>query len=153
MVAVLGVGFWRLDAWLLDGLTGTLFALSGEDTVYAPGYSTSGFRAVRPGATEAEVIDLIGLPLSEVWIYETASGDSERVIFESSRVVAFIPDEAEISDALTVGLSYREVVELVGATSKNWIYSKARNNGSYRVRLLKLEAGRIVEKNHEFYLD
>lgn len=54
-----------LHAYLLDGLDGLFwgFVLS-EDTVYSPGYSDSGFRAVRLGMTADEVHRLLGPPQS-----------------------------------------------------------------------------------------
>lgn len=60
LVAAILVG---LHLWLIDGIDGWLWSLTmPEDTVYTPGYSDSGFRAVKVGMTEAEVHRLLGPP-------------------------------------------------------------------------------------------
>ncbi len=59
----------------LDGLDGLLFGtLLSEDTVYAPGYSDSGFRKVRPGMSVAEVYALLGAPLEQWTIAADSAG-------------------------------------------------------------------------------
>ena len=69
-VAVLGPQRAAMEVLLLS---------SGAQTEYAPGYSGSAFRALQPGATEAEIHAALGLPL-EVrqveptieWLYAAA---------------------------------------------------------------------------------
>jgi hypothetical protein len=52
---------------LIDGVSGLILGvLLKEDTVYARGYSDSGFRRVRLGMTDHEVEKLVGRPLT-VW--------------------------------------------------------------------------------------
>lgn len=49
----------------LDGFGGLLFALAlGQDTEYAPKYSEAKFKRIIPGMTKAEVLELVGEPLS-----------------------------------------------------------------------------------------
>lgn len=154
VVVALGLGLWRLDAWLLDGLAGSLFASWGEDTAYAPGYSAARFRRVKSGMSEEEVVLLIGSPLRKLWTYELSSGSIERVIFKGDIVTAFTPREGEISRTLRLGLLSGEVEVRVGApTHDTWIYSETVNDGSYRVRLVRFEDGRVVETIHKFYID
>ncbi|MCP3062120.1 hypothetical protein LXT21_25360 [Myxococcus sp. K38C18041901] len=51
----------------MDGYVGELASLVfSEDTVFAPGYSAFKFWRIRQGMTEAEVEQLVGLPL-ETW--------------------------------------------------------------------------------------
>jgi len=85
----------------LDGLSMELVLVTiTEDTEYAPGYTTSGFRDVRPGMSEFQVLDLLGPPLksveteeTRVWCYSSAghyadgSGRVRDVVFQSARVV------------------------------------------------------------------
>lgn len=53
--------------YLVDGLSGLILGvLLKEDTVYARGYSDSGFRKVRLGMTDREAEKLLGRPLM-VW--------------------------------------------------------------------------------------
>ena len=50
----------------MDGLDGLFFSrLFQEDTVYAPGYSDTAFRKVTVGMSQAEVLALLGPPISE----------------------------------------------------------------------------------------
>ena len=52
--------------WSLDGIHGNLFGLIGhEDTVYSQRYTDAGFRRIRKGMTEQQVIDILGKPLKE----------------------------------------------------------------------------------------
>jgi hypothetical protein len=61
------------NATLLDGWEGTAISLVfGHDTQYAAGYTALGFFRVQPGMTEAEVVRLIGAPLSR---YQDSDGD------------------------------------------------------------------------------
>ena len=64
----------------LDWLFGLAFS---EETFYSPDYTAFGWHRVRPGMTKAEVLKLLGEPLTkgagphvEVWEY-TSSGPSE----------------------------------------------------------------------------
>jgi outer membrane protein assembly factor BamE (lipoprotein component of BamABCDE complex) len=62
-----------LHHYLLDGLDGWFFSAvldfeEDEDTVYAPGYTDKGFRRIKRGMTEQEVLNILGVPLGEVWI-------------------------------------------------------------------------------------
>ena len=69
----------------LESLLGIVF---GEETFYGPGYTEFGWRRVRAGMTKAQVLELLGDPLTkgsgqqfggqqlEVWEY-TSCGPSE----------------------------------------------------------------------------
>ena len=52
----------------LDGITGMLWgALPGfDDTVYAPGYTATGFRQIKVGMTRDQSYSIIGEPL-DIW--------------------------------------------------------------------------------------
>lgn len=88
----------------IDGYGGWVlsFLADKEDTVYASGYSDEGFRRIRPGMSEQEVVDLLGAPLEKYsfeddhgvqrvgWRYsKSAHGQSFRiraVVFDEGRV-------------------------------------------------------------------
>jgi hypothetical protein len=62
-------------AWTLDGIEGLVFgSFLREDTVYAPGYTDSGFRRVAVGMSRSQVEALIGAPQHE-W---PVGGDTDR---------------------------------------------------------------------------
>jgi hypothetical protein len=78
---------------LLDGAIGLPLA-PFTDTEYAPRYSHLRFMKLRIGMTRAEVIDLVGEPLSrdqngslEFWRYSRSPGDTHYRV----RVVLFDP--------------------------------------------------------------
>jgi hypothetical protein len=59
---VLAVAFFQLTSE--DGIPGEVFLLLlGEDTAYAPGYSSSKFRSLHVGDSAAEVRMKLGKPL------------------------------------------------------------------------------------------
>jgi outer membrane protein assembly factor BamE (lipoprotein component of BamABCDE complex) len=62
--------------WLIpDGLQGSAQALVLGDTgTYAAGYSDRGFRAVRLGMTQAEVLSLLGEPLTKRLLTDSRAG-------------------------------------------------------------------------------
>lgn len=56
--------------WALDGVGGLIFGgMLSEDTVYAAGYSDSGFRHVTLGMSRSDVEALIGAPQKE-WAFD-----------------------------------------------------------------------------------
>jgi hypothetical protein len=74
IVGLLGL-FSFAHFYLIDGVSGLLLgAFFREDTVYARGYSDSGFRRVRIGMTDHQVETLIGPPLTAWPIPNSPSG-------------------------------------------------------------------------------
>lgn len=104
VLVVLSLG--SLHFYLLDGLDGWFFGLSGnETTYYSSGYSENGFRRIRVGMDEKEVLSVLGEPLSRYPIRERAqtgwrySGYREKndyrvrvVIFKHGRVMMKISE-------------------------------------------------------------
>jgi hypothetical protein len=100
VVVLLGCGA-GLHAVMLDGLDGVFFGLAlREDTQYVPGYSDKAFRAVRPGMSSQQVLELLGQPLqrvplgvlSETWRYSRSPSEGHyrlrAVQLRHDRVVA-----------------------------------------------------------------
>lgn len=87
-----------LRYYTLDGIWGWFFSSLGDDTEYAPGYSDHGFRRIRIGMTEQEVLSLVGPPLArgpmrgtnQTWVWSRSPSDGNyrvrTVIFENERV-------------------------------------------------------------------
>jgi SmpA / OmlA family len=104
LFALLALGL--LHFYLLDGLDGWFFSLSGEEaTYYSESYSDRGFRQVRIGMSEEDVLAILGEPLSRYsppdetqtsWQYSGRRVDAsyrERVIiFERGRVTRRISE-------------------------------------------------------------
>jgi outer membrane protein assembly factor BamE (lipoprotein component of BamABCDE complex) len=101
-VAVIG---WALDAALLDGLSGLAFTMVASDTTeYSKQYSDEGFRRVRVGMTEEQVLRDVGPPLekfdtkegSSGWRYSRSCSDGNYrirvVLFRDGRVVERIAE-------------------------------------------------------------
>lgn len=142
--------------YLLDGLDGWFLSLAGEDTVYATGYSDSGFRRVHRGMSEVELLELLGQPLGEVWIY------SERLPGRLNSLVSFEGDVAdqvrvEREASLTkvvVGMKKRDVLQVAGSPRERvFVYSRSRGDQSYRVRTVTLVRGSVMQAKHCFYAD
>ena len=73
VLAVLAAFLTGLHIWLIDGIGGLIWGLFfREDTVFAAGYTDSGWRSVRVGMTEDDVTGRIGEPL-QVWTNQDAS--------------------------------------------------------------------------------
>ncbi len=68
------VGVLVANTFLMDGLEGSFWCLvSGESTHYSfPGYSDSAFRSVHSGMSELELVERLGHPLGESWVYGEA---------------------------------------------------------------------------------
>jgi hypothetical protein len=98
ILVILSLGF--LQFYLLDGLDGWFFGLSGKEvTYYSNGYSDSGFRRIRLGMSEGDVLRYLGEPLSRYsigegtkagWRYSGRRVDTDYrvrvIIFENGRV-------------------------------------------------------------------
>jgi hypothetical protein len=106
-----------LGAWLLVYVTtnnagglseGLLASVFGEDTVYAPDYTEKHFIALRLGADEDTVQQLLGGPITK---HNRRSGGSY------------------------------------------WVYSQSLRSRNYRVRQIRFENGRVVEKLASYYWD
>lgn len=144
-----------------------LFALwANRDTsIYAAGYTESGFSKIREGMAFAEVQRLVGAPLSvaanaapEVWFYEqpgaaekssettacAPSGSEGEVEFDSQATVARF--SGKCAERLSLGLTKEDVVHLLGEPSRNrpalaktlW-YTALGNAGTSRVRVIELD--------------
>jgi hypothetical protein len=104
ILVVLALGF--LHFYLLDGLDGWFFSLPGKEaTYYSKGYSDSGFRRIKIGMSEEDVLTILGEPLARQetpeekqtsWRYSGRRIDTdyrERVIiFENGKVKKKISD-------------------------------------------------------------
>ena len=85
---------------LIDGLDGVISpAVLTEDTQYAPGYSNAAWRKVTEGASEGDVVALLGQPIAKMelggviaWNYSRSPGDHSyrirSVHFQAGKVVA-----------------------------------------------------------------
>lgn len=142
--------------YLLDGLDGWFLSLAGEDTVYPAGYSDSGFRRVYRDMPETALLELLGPPLGEVWIY------SEKLPSRLNSLVSFagdVVDQIRVERApsllrVVAGMERRDVLQVAGSPrEKVFIYSQSRGDQSYRVRTVTLVHGRVTRVKHCFYAD
>jgi hypothetical protein len=106
LVVVLGLALILtvFHFYLLDGLTGAFFSLGEkENTVYATGYTDSGFRRIRQGMSSNDVLSILGPPLAKydlknphrvLWQYskeiEDLSFSVRNVIFKDAFVCEVI---------------------------------------------------------------
>jgi hypothetical protein len=67
-IAIAGIALAVAKSFFIDNrprdlLFAAISALEGHSTVYAPGYSESGFRSLRAGMTARQVEEILGPPL------------------------------------------------------------------------------------------
>ena len=156
------MSFSVLHNYLLDGLDGWFFRSvldfeEDEDTVYAPGYTDKGFRQIKRGMTEQEVLKILGAPLGEVWIYETTK--NVWISFENNRVYKRGPynitrNSHDISETIRKGMRKEEVIKVLGIPERtSWMYSESPGDRSYRIRTIILKDDKVAKKIHQFYVD
>lgn len=155
LVVLLALGA-AVHLYLLDGLEGALLSLAfDEDTVYAESYSDSAFRRITSGISESQLIELLGPPLGEVWIYGPP-GQSDMVGFSGDHVDhvhEFAGGENNFGK-LMEGMSKVEVDKVVGQPlEKSFVYSKSQHDRSYRVRVVILSNGLVERESSYFYVD
>ena len=110
ITAVVSAGLMLYRWWPVDGLWGVVAVVWGDNTVWAPGYTDAGFRAVKIGMKRSEVYALLGRPLAseseptgegvDSWTEMGADTDCSvhirRVLFRGDLVVSkfaeFSPD-------------------------------------------------------------
>jgi outer membrane protein assembly factor BamE (lipoprotein component of BamABCDE complex) len=140
---------------LIDGLDGYLLAtFYGDDTEYAPRYNDRAFKQVSPGETKAEVVNQLGVPLKEVWSYRRHAVSLPTVEFAGSHVTFVNPGSMPILRSISVGMPAAQVTALVGPPMEVvLVYSRAKHDRSYHVRVVELQNGRVTGKSAEFYVD
>ena len=107
-----------------DGLGGVLLRLSGMDsTEYASGYSWWGFRTLHRGMTADDVLRRIGEPLERFGMTEAPHYDA--------------------------GWKYRAN----NPNAEGWDYSRSRSDSHYRMRIVVMRSGRIVDIVAKVYID
>ena len=80
------------------------FLLLNEDTLYGPNYSEKRFDQVKVGMTEAQVKELLGLPLK---VIEESNGRHKSMVdFRNGIRVVSYPDLPPGSPAKTTGIIY-----------------------------------------------
>lgn len=108
---------------LLDGLGGAVCSLLGEDTVYAAGYTGSGFRRVHRGDTPTQVLEKLGEPMERFGMKKDVSADD--------------------------GWLYR----LPDSNAEGWSFSRSQHSDNYRIRVVVFLEGKVVDKVAKFYVD
>ena len=137
----------------LDSFDDWLWCLIMEDeTIYAKGYSESAFKKIKIGIKKEQVINLIGKPLAETWLY---SNDYLSVVsFEDDKVVHIDIGENMNLKKIKIGMIKKEVLQNIGKPLfERWGYSKRIKDVSYRVRFITFAQGLVVEVYHDVYID
>jgi hypothetical protein len=161
-IAAVFAGALFLHYRLLDGISGAVFTMIfGDTTSYASGYTDNGFRAVRPGMTDAQVQELIGQPLGEVWSYvsrmKLGSNDPadpcDFVYIRGRNVDKYVGRSCR-KRGIEPLIPVVDVEQIMGRpVFVVWRYSESRVDGSYRERVVYLSNGRVEEVRASFYVD
>lgn len=138
--------------YLLDGIDGAVLARTlGDTTVYAPDYTSAGFRQIETGTSERDVSRLIGRPLGETWVYEK---DGCRSFYIRSGTVASHVSNACRDKGIRPGMSSMEVRQVFGSpTERVLLYSESQSDSHYRMRVLHLRDEQVSEVVTGFYID
>ena len=157
------LALWAIGVWLVasgDPLREKVVGIAlREDTAYAKGYSEAAFRSITPGASDREVRQLLGAPLSETWFYapkdqplrraEEAAAVSIRgeclvLRFESAVVDTALDSEACGQRGIRKGTAPADVERQLGAPREScWSYTWSPRNKHHRVRMVCFLNGRI----------
>lgn len=143
------------NTYLLDGLEGSFWCLvTDESTQYSPGYSDGAFRRIHPGMSERELVDRLGSPLGESWVYGKAPR-SALVVFAGEVVDHIDVESGELQalSGISPGLTKSIVLKAAGEPlEKRLAYSQSRGD-NYRIRVVAVSRGAVKGKIAECYLD
>ena len=141
--------------YLLDGLDGFIFSILPEqNTEYSSGYSDARFRKIRKGMSQEEVLNLLGKPICENWIYSKKDSRLESILFIDDRLHYIHKGENKQIKLLKLGMHRKEVCDKIGEPLlKAWGYSHSPKDMSYRVRSILFEEDKVIKIIHEFYVD
>jgi hypothetical protein len=144
-----------LHLFLLDGLFGTVLASLGSphETVHSSDYSDWKFHCVTRGMRRDKVVEMLGQPLSESWIYAIRPGEiTSQVTLKDARVIDINPpDESQLA-LVKIGVTSQEVLRRVGPPIEI-VYAYTRGRNSYCVRLIHLRRGRVSGKISYYHSD
>lgn len=138
-----------------------------DRSVYSSGFSEASFRRIVPKMPEAEVLKLLGPPLSinnepspEYWTYEVkprSNWFSLTTRFDRGTVVRFASNgrvekvSGPISDCVKPGMTRGEVLAAAGtpteqtpARRKTFYYSSPPPSGLYRARIITFDDDNLV---------
>jgi hypothetical protein len=135
----------------LDDLGGQLFLLTADATQFSNGYSEERFCSLRVGMSEAEVLKILGQPLSESWEFSSSPRDPnyEMVFFESKNVESVWRDST-----VSVGMTAAEVLGIKGSPRQVTLNYSSRNEDThYRQRSVYLIDGRVTKIRAGVYVD
>ena len=143
LAVLLAAGLCWEFCYSLDGFAGIFFGdlfPTDDSTEYASGYCDSGFRKLRKGMTMDEVQSLLGPPLETYEFHIQPSGKHALVVKDGKPlgVRSFHPPEQ---------LSTKDT------PVKTWRYSRTPNDGSFRMRNVSFQEGKIISIFSEFYVD
>lgn len=173
LISIVLIGFY-VHISMLDGLDGLFFRLLFErKTVFSQDYSEKEFKKIKVGMPVNEVISRVGFPLR---LYQWYASNSHKKIdrflmgicfvdgvVQSFRLkkpkvsesTEFAPNfEIEKLERIQMGMNRTEVKNVLGKhLGETLVYSETPNDSSYRIRVIIVEDGIVVEKIAYFYVD
>jgi len=145
------VWFVVTDGPLRNNALGFLFR---EDTTFSSGYSEAGFKRIEIGQTQAMVVDALGPPLGEGWVYERP-GTCTFVLFRADAVRIARDAQACEERGVTTGVMQDVVRSQLGVpTYTCWQYSRSPSQSTFRERLVCFSGGvvdGVVKQWHPWY--
>jgi inner membrane protein len=153
---------WSAVAWLIasrDPMRESVLGfLLREHTEYTRNYSEGAFRAIKPGQSEAHVLERLGQPFGEYWDYLSGdqAADPNResscpFVYLESDIVVVLPRDLGPATGLcaqrgvTAGMSRTEVLRILGSPRDVcWRYSRGIASRFHRARTVCFSRDKVV---------
>jgi outer membrane protein assembly factor BamE (lipoprotein component of BamABCDE complex) len=155
LVVLVVLVLWSIwsDHPLRDAALGVLLQ---EDTEYSSGFSETTFRTIKPGMSESDVKELLGVSFGESWFYTSKAR-------YGCEIVRFDPEDAVIRGVwrdectqvgLKNGMSVSDVQRLLGQPREACTgYTRSPGDTDYRVRIVCFSNGQVVDVRRHWYFD
>ncbi len=145
-----------LNYYFVDGVSGEIATfIFGDDAEYSPEYSEKGFKKIRIGMTEKDVLSALGIPLKKG--YFEWNGVYSYIYFEmnhdsGSGSVDYVSKHHQ--KKVKKSNSEADVLRILGPPKLIvWYYSRPKNSRNYKNRLIKFKKGKVWQIFHEYYWD
>lgn len=150
-----------LNFFLLDGLMGIVGRINAQDsTICSERYSDWKYRFVHSGMVKDDVISMLGEPLFETWEYDNIDNDNNyfMLYMDNDIVKSFAKSlyfrEGSISLKNLVGKNKNYILKMFG--NPNIIimnFCSKNDNTSFKVRTVEIQKGKVLKKEHYYYID
>ncbi len=144
-----------LNSYFVDGVTGELAAfIFGDDSDHPPGYSEEGFKKIKIGMSEKDVLKNLGTPIGKGYFDWTKNSSPIHFTVDPMTGNGYTEDISEThQQKIEKHSSEEDVLRILGPPKLIiWYYSKAKIS-NYKNRGIMFKKGKVSEIFHEYYWD